>query len=132
MNARVFNLLHDQKPCGTSDSVDNRAIYRNVSPVLAWTKSNYCIWTSWFLPVLAGKKLQKLGFGSFCHCPGKNSFLPAQIVFWWQKPNPGYISGLYLSVGSRVKYPPIIEKDPTILEVTKKKFKKNIIFFFFF
>ena len=36
------------------------------------------------------------------------------------------ISGLYLSVGSRVKYPPIIEKDPTILEVTKKKKKKKM------
>ena len=36
-----------------------------------------------------------------------------------------HIPGLYLSVGSRVKYPPIIEKDPTILEVTKKKKKKK-------
>ena len=35
-------------------------------------------------------------------------------------------AGLYLSVGSRVKYPPIIEKDPTILELSKKK-KKNTV-----
>ena len=43
-------------------------------------------------------------------------------------------AGLYLSVGSRVKYPPIIEKDPTILEVTKKKkkLKKKIILFLFY
>ena len=40
------------------------------------------------------------------------------------------VRGKELSVGSRVKYPPIIEKDPTILEVTKKK--KKIQFFFFF